>query len=538
MPAKMLWHTGYDSTNPGNFVNLATLTAAQRKAFEEQITGIFEQKGVHATETKKYIQMAEDHARTEGTGLKGALVWASQQTGSAEDRGDVWGSGVGQGRNWLRSIAGWEGYTPTAVPGNTQEQVKSLYTKGFGRSFDQGGVNYWSDQINKGNADIGRVAQLFLESEEGKIRDAYHKYYGRDADDKGLLYWINRTPGDDSQQVRDVLASDQTVETQIRDIFAAKLGQYSQAEDRHDDWFTDPEEGGYDQLDWTDLGETVQAGQTFDHEDAWDTGMSGSKAVAGEKTGVAEYVAAVSAGDASTTISPFDNEAITEVSDVEDEVGRIADIMTIGATYDVDDSEGGTGIGKIINLHDATTGELSETMETYLPEDSDLTELATELGETKWDILTKEEEKIPMPDDVFTPIYTGNTFQQYPMGIGGQDDRYSHPTLHSDYQVPVPDDYTSPDSPNVTNQTIDYFDTKPGDFTDRSGYGNVESAFRDLQKNAQTTAKTVSRRGVQPIMGSSAEGVRMKRSKASRTGASSKGTGQLKRQMQIQSLNI
>ena len=150
MPAKMLWHTGYDSTNPGNFVNLATLTSAQRKAFEEQITGIFEQKGVHATETKKYIQMAEDHAREENTGLKGALVWASKQTGTAEDRGDIWGSGVGSGRHWLRSIAGpthgWEGndpntglplYPTTAVPGNTQEQVKSLYTKGFGRSFDK-----------------------------------------------------------------------------------------------------------------------------------------------------------------------------------------------------------------------------------------------------------------------------------------------------------------------------------------------------------------------------------------------------------------
>ena len=487
--------------------------------------------------------------------MKGALVWASQQTGTAEDRGDVWGSGVGKGRHWLRSIAGptyragqgWDETDPdtgmpiyphTVVPGNTQEQVKSLYTKGFGRSFDQGGVDYWSREINNGRADIGRVAQLFLESEEAKIRDAYHKYYGRDADDKGLLYWINRTPGDDSQMVRDTLASDQTVETQIRDIFAAKLGQYSQDENRHDDWFTDPEEGGYDQLDWTELGETVEEGGTFDHEEAFATGMSGDKAVAGTKTGVAEYVAAVAAGDASTTISPFDNEAITEVSDVEDEVGRIADIMTIGATYDVDDSEGGTGIGRIINLHDATTGELSETMETYINEDADLTELATELGETKWDILTEEEEKTPMPDDVFTPVYTGRTFQQYPMGIGGQDDRYSHQTLHTDYQVPVPDDYTSPASPNVTNQTIDYFDTKPGDFTDRSGYGNVESAFRDLQQSAQTDSKTVSRRGVQPIMGGSAEGVRMRRSKASRTGASSRGTGQLKRQMQIQSLNI
>ena len=265
--------------------------------------------------------------------------------------------------------------------------------------------------------------------------------------------------------------------------------------------------------------------------------MAGDKAIAGDKTGVAKYVAAAAAGDASTTISPFDNEAITSVDDVEDEVGRIADIMTIGATYDVDDSEGGTGIGKIINLNNQD-GTLSETMETYLPEDADLTTLATELGETKWDLLTKEEEKIPMPEDVFTPVYTGRTFQQYPMGIGGQDDRYSHPTLHSDYQVPVPDDYTSPASPNVTNQTIDYFDTKPGDFTDRSGYGNVESAFRQLQQGAQTAAKTVSRRGVQPIMGSSAEGVRMKRSKASRTGASSRGTGQLNRQMQIQSLNI
>ena len=86
------WHTGYDSTAPGNFIDINTLTGDGEEAFNNQITAIFEQKGILAKDVQKYIDMAK------GTGsTKEALDWASKQTGYAEDRGDVWGSGVGAG---------------------------------------------------------------------------------------------------------------------------------------------------------------------------------------------------------------------------------------------------------------------------------------------------------------------------------------------------------------------------------------------------------------------------------------------------------
>ena len=83
------WQLGYDATT-GNFVELDDIAAAdpndpRRVAFENQVTAIMEQKGLLASQAQQYVA----NAYAQGTTLD-ALKHTAQQTGTAEERGDVW----------------------------------------------------------------------------------------------------------------------------------------------------------------------------------------------------------------------------------------------------------------------------------------------------------------------------------------------------------------------------------------------------------------------------------------------------------------
>ena len=415
------WHTGYDSTAPGNFIDINTLTGDGEEAFNNQITAIFEQKGILAKDVQKYIDMAK------GTGsTKEALDWASKQTGYAEDRGDVWGSGVGAGRDYIdKAVQGTD---------SNEEAIRALYEKGFGREADTEGLNYWLKEMDDG-ASFADVAKNFGLSEEADIRDVYHDNYGRDVDDVGLQYWM-KEHGDQGAEVAErVITSGEADESKVRDIYAEKLGQFSNEADRQAymqehgiSWWTDAQEGGYADLDWTDV-----------------TGSGGGFGVVEKEadyTGVAKFVDAL-------------GNKVQTIQDVRDILGQREKLMNISSTYDIDDAEGGTGIGRIFTLAE---------MEPYMDQSTDLHALATKLGSERWALLTKELMKFPKPGD-------WGEWEPGPV-IGtpgsGYDERYTNRnTLHSDYDVPVPDDYSRRPGPNVTKTKIDYMPNVDGSFTER-----------------------------------------------------------------------
>ncbi len=79
--------------------------------------------------------------------------------------------------------------------------ISRFYILVLGRSIDETGLEYWSDQIEDGEKTPLEVAIGFFESEEYKsknqndtefVKTLYRVFFDRDADDKGLKYWLNQ----------------------------------------------------------------------------------------------------------------------------------------------------------------------------------------------------------------------------------------------------------------------------------------------------------------------------------------------------------
>ena len=93
--------------------------------------------------------------------------------------------------------------------------VQRCYTKALDRAFDQGGVDYWVEQM-RGGLKPQDVAKQFIFSEEATnmgrsndefIKTLYRLYMGREADDGGLAYWNGKmAEGMTYEQVNDGFA--------------------------------------------------------------------------------------------------------------------------------------------------------------------------------------------------------------------------------------------------------------------------------------------------------------------------------------------
>ena len=88
-------------------------------------------------------------------------------------------------------------------PEKLDEYVKNLYIQILGRDYDDGGLQYWKDQIMAGTTyDAATAARVgFFESEEYKnknktseqfVTDCYHAFLGREPEPDGLSYWMNK----------------------------------------------------------------------------------------------------------------------------------------------------------------------------------------------------------------------------------------------------------------------------------------------------------------------------------------------------------
>jgi len=545
------WQQNYDATT-SNFEDLNDIKAAEsndprKVSFENNITGMLEQKGLLADQAQPYI----DSAYAQDTTLD-ALKHTAQQTGTAEDRGDVWGaSDDSSGKSFL---TGQESSTQAASDNwqTNAEMISKLYTEGFGREADTAGLKYWTEKLTDGSMTYGDIAKSFGVSEEAGIRDAYHQEYGRDADDAGLQYWLAHEDG--AAAALATMQDSGTLETELREGYGTHLGQFSKEADRQANiaaggMWTDVQEGGYKNLDWRDF------------EQSQLTGKTDAEKIASAKAGVLsddhiqkdfdqlkydfghrsetdmhddfklDATGTYSAGDQKTGLAKFQEDILkgeTTLEDVKNILERRGDVMTVGAFYDVDDTEGGSGIGRTLTL---------DEIQPYMSESKDLNEFAANLGEEKWALLTKELYKQPHPELGWGEV-------TYPKGKGaagvianpgvmeGVDVRGTNRnTLSHDYQVPVPPDYQGPDKANVNRQNVDYMPDLDGTVPDRN--------IRPLDSSYTQAPQQATRKQGAFVAGTSAQGVRRRQSSAARSGRSAMGTKQLARNnMQIKSLNI
>ena len=521
------WQLGYDATT-GNFVELDDIASADPNdprvvAFENQITAIMEQKGLLASQAQQYIS----NAYAQGTTLD-ALKHTSVQTGTAEERGDVWGaSDDTKGKSFLK---GQEGITDTAGA-STQDLITQLYTEGFGREADADGLAYWSKELDSGNMSYADIAKSFGVSEEAQIRDVYHQEYGRDADDAGLMYWMAHDDGGAAAQA--TIQDSGTLETQLRQEYADKLGQFSNEADRQANiaaggFWTDVQEGGYADLNWADFKEGTITGET-DAEKIASAQASVSTDVqqAANYTGLAKFQAAILGKEGYTSVNdPYRSDDSNQftirsgaegLEDVRNILGQRENLMTISSTYDKDDAEGGSGIGRIFTLAE---------MEPYMSHSTDLHDLATKLGAEKWALLTKELYKKP-GEDWKDPIAGDVMFDP---GANPDERDTNRNTLSNNYQVPVPPDYQSPDLANVSRTEVDYMPPKYSTVPDRP--------LKQLDSSVTTAPQQGVRNQGAFVAGTSAQGVRRRQSSAARSGRSAMGTKQLARNMKFKSLNI
>ena len=553
------WQLGYDATT-GNFVELDDIAAADPNdprvvAFENQVTAIMEQKGLLASQAQQYVA----NAYAQGTTLD-ALKHTAQQTGTAEQRGDVWGaSGADKGKSYLTTQA-------SSVQGNTGDWkinaglIEELYTEGFGREADTDGLAYWTKQMTDGTMSYADIAKSFGVSEEAKVRDAYHENYGRDADDAGLQYWLKEGSGG-AASADAVMKDAGTLETQLREAYGTHLGQFSNEADRQANiaaggiW-TDVQEGGYKNLDWRDYDGTKTTGvQTdfgnlrYDFGDdktsPFGTGddlkfaATGTASKGDQKTGLAKFQAAILGEEGYQAVNdpyrtkPFDPNdpnsgpqiirgGADGLEDVRNILAQRERVMHIGATYDKDDAEGGSGIGRMFTLAE---------MEPYMSQATDLNDLATKLGAERWALLTKELYKQPGEgDEGWENPEKGPTM--YSPGTNPDVRDTNRNTLSNDYQVPVPPDYSPNPTANVTRKEIDYMPSFDGAIP-------KPRTLRGLDSNVTTAPQQAVRKQGAFVAGTSAQGVRRRQSSAARSGRSAMGTKQLARNnMQIKSLNI
>jgi len=405
------------------------------------------------------------------------------ESDTAVARGDTWGgSNDTMGKSWLEKI----------VSGDTDAtniSVEDLYTQGFNREGDTGGLAHWKGDM-AGGSTIQDIARHFLASEESNIRDVYHEEYGRDADTGGLEYWRNETAGDDSAAVRNAIqyrgdnADWVQDETSVRDRLSSELGLHSSDAQRNADASLDTDGDGVADI-FTDASEA-------DVSRMMDSGDLGASEVADK---VRMQTAASSMGDYG---------------------GGVDDVGATGIHRMLANQEMGTVVSEATGdkwVSDSTT--LAKTSADYLPDiqheyDEDGNIIKTTESNV-WSLLKAGTQDYD-PEDPDKPI----------IGPPKDDD-------------PIDDD----DGIVVTNEEVDYTPELTSDVEDSSSYGASKEAFDNAAAGIDTPGPDMFIRNSQGMTtGESAKGVRLKRSKKFKTGEAALGTKQLGRQLQIKSLNI
>lgn len=540
------WYDGYDSTATGSFVDISTLSGAERDAaitsVRENIIGLLEQKGVTRAQIldptsdvgQFYQTQMANAASGSDNATRDAYQAAAQTTTSGTDRGNKWGADTDHtmGRTYLDAIAAGGSAT-----------VTDLYTSGFGRTEeemakDTEGLQYWEDKLASGAMTIQQIAQSFAQSEEANIRDVYSDEYGRDADQGGLDYFMNVSGREDATQT-DHNAYDAS--QLVSDSLKARGNDYEQVE-------TSIRDAG-----WDLLGQASNEAQRSTMPTLGDNRLF----TAMENTQVVDWVKKIQSGEMTleeVIARPELNEEGTEIAKPAGILYDRGDRMDAFNQYDVDDfGDQATGMGRFASLD-----EIQKTIDDGETPD-DIREL---LSKKKWDSLTQEEVKEVGEDGLSTSAtlaqQAAENFESTPFKELRQEEARADlspnetwasriqayyqkqiddkKAVKSAWRPTVPDKPGIPDKMPVAESEIDYMPNTQADPFSKTPYGDAKQAFDTEKSKTQTPTQLASPTVAQRFTGTSAKGVKMKRSKASM--GTTRGTKQLGREQQTKSLNI
>ena len=590
------WYEGYghDSTSgaDGSFVDINTLSGADKDAALTSLTntvvGMLERQGITRKDAEKSQAYQDAMEAINAGNTKAALQGAAASTSSARDRKDLYGADLSEGGEQGYGASFLEDVKSGAATGS----VTDLFTKGFLRSenqmnLDTEGLKFWEDKL--GTTDetgktwsIDKIAESFLESEEANIKATYHDQYGREVDEAGLDYWMNVSSGTDATRTdanafdaSDLVArslaerdtKDEQRETTYRDEFRDALGQASRTEDRHPDFG----------------GTNASASPYFtspEYSDVMDY-MNNNKSVAENITDINMRMTgrdAISQGDQDDYLAAYDSDGDGQITSADTRTNDPT-YMSRFATYD-----------EIRNLQSEYNAATQDPSSPYyqkgfnidptedLPEDVALwTKEAREKGHPgmqdflefgfkkvmgdKWDALTHERTKTL--DDLVGILPHGELIPEHASRLLASKNLPGHveksdklKSSWNNWMPPIPgvtdgdkgtgQDGYSPDIPDkpkkptplpVDEKDIDYMPNVSSDVKDTSGYSDAKTAFDQAVKAATPDVMTAQGQAGQRFTGTSAKGVRMKRSRASRMGTI-RGTKQLGREQQTKSLNI
>ena len=527
------WYDGYDSTKTGNFHDLSdpNLSDEERAtavaSVREGMIGLLENAGVTraqildpTSDTGQFFNAQMDAAKGGGsTAVRDALQAAATHRTSHIDRDASWGEddNLNVGRTFLQNIP--EGTT-----------IKDLYTKGFGREGDQGGIDWWESKLGTTETidgvsktwDIKAIAEAFDQSEEAEIRDKYADEYGRDIDDEGLAYWMGHTGGTIEEQKAYDKAFKESRAKGVDYTDSASWGKHSvgmggvRYEDEVERILQDQgtAETAIRKAGWETLGQASSKAQRDTMPDGLFTDM--------DSTQVAEWTKAV-------------NEGTMSIEDVQNILQDRGDRMDAHNQYDVDDyGDQATGMGRFASLQDIqATIDAGET-----PDD-----IRKRLAKETWGALKIEQEKnfgdhgrsidLAKQAGEWSSKKAGEWAGRLPT---------SEPTPN-EYDNPfnplIPGKPSKPDPLPVNKVNTDYIDQNVFSDTFTSPeYRDAQKTFTAEQGN-KVKAGTVAKPNVMSrLTDTSAQGVRMKRSKIAQSGQA-QGTSQFKyKRGKAQSLNL
>ena len=555
------WYEGYGhdetSSAAGSFVDLSTLTKGSTdynqalEAVTNNIIGLFEDKGITSTQAQNSQQFKDLIAKAESGDTKGAFQGAAAAVTSAHDRGDLWGADASEGGDAMRGRS----FLESGVSNTTT--IADLYESGFGRAGDTEGTAYWQSKLD-GGMSIQDIANSFAASEEANIRDVYHDQYGRDADQAGLDYWHSETEGDDSALV---LASMQArdneweqAETTVRDEFRDALGQSSRTEDRASSPYFNAAATG-------DVNQYVSAihGAGADRENVLKAAITDiNMRMTGRD--------AISQGDQDDYLAAFDSDGDGQITDADTRTNDPT-YMSRFATYDQirnlqQEFKDAGGKFSIDGMPDDVNLWTKEQRAAGHPGMQDFLEFGFKkvMGD-KWDALTHEKTKTL--DDLVGILPHGKLIPEHASRLLAKENLPGHVEksnkLKADWSTwmpsPIPgvtkpndpgNDGWKPDIPTkptkptplpIDRKDINYMPNVSSDVQDTSGYGAAKTQFDQAVTAAAPDIRTAQGQAGQRFTGTSAKGVRMKRSKASRMGTI-RGTKQLGREQRTKSLNL
>ena len=512
---------GTGVNNPGNFINKGD-PGWDENAVKQTIAGILDIQG-KAGDTQAQAQAILD-AAAPGANIKDLLQ--NLATTSAADIQQGTYQDKDYGHTFLMAVADptYAAEHGIDVSGAT---VSDLYSKGLMRTADQSGLDFWTTGGGAGN--IEDIAKHFLASSESQVHQAFDKHYGRMAGTEGLDYFagIDTSTYSDTQSGQEMLAQGQTLSDYIGGIIGYKGGTFN------------PATGN----DWAVSAETIARDASYE--------LAGEASTSAQRNNL-YYTAAKQADIDRYRDSIRDARAAGDdtaaITAVKDEIFNKADQL-LGANQGDFDDLGGIAAGQATGM-----GRFLSDVEQQQGFDAGLTgdDWYQNTKGTVWGALKGEVDKTTVPRDVVgegfdTEVWLAEQAKKEGRDFDINDYRmWNQKYIDEGGNKYDPDAWTynpvTPDLPTnipINRQKVDYM---PGFTSDVQMHSDVK--YADRAKEFQTeydsvphTAETAQGQAGQRFTGTSAKGVRMKRSKASRMGTI-RGTKQLGREQQTKSLNI